>query len=373
MRATPTLSASRSTAGRVADLWTRAVRRGRVPVMRILLGALARRARHRPPPTRSRRPDPPATSSGSEQVVDAGQSFRGLDAVDRRTAWIGGGSVTEGGAGTVWRTTDGGDTWQDVSPPDSAGLLFRDVEARSADVALVLAIGPGEASRIYRTTDGGETWTETFRNPTRPRSTTAWTSTRAAAAASRSATRSTGSSGSSAPTTAADRGRCCPNDGMPDSTGEFNFAASGDCLVIRGKHAWFGGGGAAARIFHSTDRGLDLGGDRLDDPGRRGGRRLRPRRSRTRATGWRSAATSPHPTTASTRRRTPATGASWRNGGDLDAARRGRRLARPATADRGRDHRRVGRDRRAADISWDGGRTWQPFSEHRLPHAGLHR
>ena len=39
------------------------------------------------------------------------------------------------------------------------------MEARDADVALVLAIGHGEASRIYRTTDGGPTWTETFRNP----------------------------------------------------------------------------------------------------------------------------------------------------------------------------------------------------------------
>src|SRR3954452_10826049 len=32
--------------------------------------------------------------SWQETVVDADQSFRGLDAVDRRTAWVTGGSVT---------------------------------------------------------------------------------------------------------------------------------------------------------------------------------------------------------------------------------------------------------------------------------------
>ena len=65
---------------------------------------------------------------------------------------------------SVWRTTDGGASWDDVSPPGSEGLSFRDVEARGADTAVVLAIGPGEASRVYRTTDGGEPWSETFRN-----------------------------------------------------------------------------------------------------------------------------------------------------------------------------------------------------------------
>ena len=70
--------------------------------------------------------------SWKETVIDADQSFRGLDAVDRRTAWVTGGSATEGGPGRVFRTTDGGRTWQDVSPPGTEGLLFRDVEARSA-------------------------------------------------------------------------------------------------------------------------------------------------------------------------------------------------------------------------------------------------
>jgi photosystem II stability/assembly factor-like uncharacterized protein len=86
------------------------------------------------------------------------QQYRGLDAVDKRVAWVG------GSAGEVLRTTDGGATWQDVSPPDSAGLLFRDVEAESALRASVLSIGTGDASRIYTTDDGGRSWRLAFVN-----------------------------------------------------------------------------------------------------------------------------------------------------------------------------------------------------------------
>ena len=37
--------------------------------------------------------------------------------------------------------------------------------------------------------------------------------------------------------------------------GEFNFAASGTCLVTVGKEAYMASGGAASRIYHSHDRG----------------------------------------------------------------------------------------------------------------------
>ncbi len=86
------------------------------------------------------------------------QQYRGLDAVDKRTAWVG------GSAGEVLRTTDGGRSWADVSPPGSEGLLFRDVEAFSAKRASVLAIGEGDASRIYTTRDGGRHWRLAFVN-----------------------------------------------------------------------------------------------------------------------------------------------------------------------------------------------------------------
>lgn len=190
-----------------------------------------------------------------QSVVDADQSFRGLDAVDAETAWITGGSLS-GGAGAVYRTTDGGDTWQDVSPPGTAGLSLRDVEAQDADTAVVLSIGPGEDSRIWRTTDGGASWTETFRN------------TEAAAfyncldfypGGRRGLAVSDPVDGRFRILATSDSGRSwqvLPTEGMPDSTGEYNFSASGDCLVIEGRGAWFGSGGTSSRVFHSTDRGL---------------------------------------------------------------------------------------------------------------------
>lgn len=169
-------------------------------------------------------------------VVDADQSFRGLGAVGGQTVWISGGSLS-GGAGAVWRTTDGGASWDDVSPPGSEGLSFRDVEARGADTAVVLAIGPGEASRVYRTTDGGETWSETFRNDDEAAFYNCmdfYPGGRRGLAVSdpvegRFRIIATDDGGRS--------WRVLPDEGMPDSTGEYNFAASGDCLVISGRDA----------------------------------------------------------------------------------------------------------------------------------------
>ncbi len=328
--------------------------------MRILLGALAL-ALAVPVVGSPAQAESHRQQDWREQVVDAGQSFRGLDAVDRSTAWISGGSVTEGGPGTVWRTTDGGDTWNDVSPPDSEGLLFRDVEARSADVALVLAIGAGEASRIYRTTDGGETWTETFRNEDEA---AFYNCMDFSAGGRRGLAVSDPVDGKFRIISTHNGGRSwevLPTDGMPDATGEANFAASGDCLVIRGEHAWFGSGGAAARIFHSTDRGYTWEATDSTIPsgesaGVFGLAFKTPRRGL--AVGGDFAA----PDVAEDASAHTRNGLSWRNGGDLEV------LAEDAAWIGGRHDRIVvstgeSGETGGSHLSWDGGRSWHLFTD----------
>jgi photosystem II stability/assembly factor-like uncharacterized protein len=194
--------------------------------------------------------------SWSESVIDADQSFRGLDAVDRRTAWVTGESLTDGGPGRVFRTTDGGRSWQDVSPPDTGGLAFRDVEARSARRAVILAIGPGDASRIYRTTDGGATWDTAFVNddPAAFYDCMAFYP-----GGRRGLALSDPVDGKFRILATSDSGRSwqvLPSDGMPEAPTEFGFAASGDCLVTAGHTAYFGSGGGAARVFRSDDLGM---------------------------------------------------------------------------------------------------------------------
>jgi len=83
-------------------------------------------------------------------------SLRGITVVDAKTIWV------SGDAATVLRSTDGGSTWSNVSPPNAGELDFRDVEAFDAEVAYVMSAGQGPKSRIFKTMDGGKTWKQQF-------------------------------------------------------------------------------------------------------------------------------------------------------------------------------------------------------------------
>ncbi len=188
------------------------------------------------------------------ELKDSGTDarFRGLSAVSRNTAWL------AGSAGTVLRTTDGGASWRNVSPPGAAELEFRDVEAFDSRRAVVLAIGEGEASRVLRTEDGGATWTESFRNTDAKAFYDCMTffDRRHGLAMSdpvdgRFRILSTSDGGRS--------WKVLPAAGMPAAQqGEAGFAASGQCLVGSGpRDVWLATGGAPrARVLHSADRGL---------------------------------------------------------------------------------------------------------------------
>lgn len=93
-------------------------------------------------------------------VQDSGVDvrLRGISALDANIAWA------SGQKGTVLRTVDGGAHWQAMHVAGAEALDFRDIEAFSPEVAVVLSIGPGEASRVYRTDDGGTSWVLALQN-----------------------------------------------------------------------------------------------------------------------------------------------------------------------------------------------------------------
>ncbi len=196
----------------------------------------------------------PFDDDWTETVLDADQNFRGLAAVSRKEAWVTGESLSDGPA-RVFRTTDRGATWTDVSPSGTEGLSFRDVDVHGR-VAQVLAIGPGEASRIYRSTDGGASWTETFRNTDEA---AFYDCMGFYAGGRRGLAVSDPVDGKLRILSTRDRGRTwrvLPDRGMPASADEFGFAASGDCLVTAGRAAFIVTGGARSRVLRSDDRGL---------------------------------------------------------------------------------------------------------------------
>ncbi|KAK2005888.1 oxidoreductase [Colletotrichum eremochloae] len=89
------------------------------------------------------------------------QQFRGLSPVSDKIAWV------SGTGGTVLRTVDGGASWESVGPELTGAdseLQFRDIQAFSAEKAVILSIGEGADSRIYITNNGGGSWTQTFSN-----------------------------------------------------------------------------------------------------------------------------------------------------------------------------------------------------------------
>jgi len=177
--------------------------------------------------------------------------LRGVSAISATTAWA------SGSLGTVVRTVDGGATWQQVGPPGTSSLQFRDIEAFDADHAAILSIGTGTDARVYVTSNGGQTWTQTFTN-TDPN---AFYDCMTFFDDRRGLALSDPVDGKFRIIATSDGGQSwhlVSPAGMPAALpDEFAFAASGQCIVTdHGRRAWFCSGGAAqARVFRSDDGG----------------------------------------------------------------------------------------------------------------------
>jgi photosystem II stability/assembly factor-like uncharacterized protein len=178
--------------------------------------------------------------------------LRGLAAVSSTTAWA------SGSLGTVLRTTNGGVTWQQVGPPGTQALQFRDIEAFDADHAVIMSVGDNPTDfRIYVTSNGGQTWALTFVN----QEPTAFYDCMTFFDSRRGLALSDPPDGIHFRVIATDDGGLTwhvTGGQMPQALpGEFAFAASGQCITSdHGRRAWFGTGGAAeARVFRSDDGG----------------------------------------------------------------------------------------------------------------------
>lgn len=81
-------------------------------------------------------------------------SIRGLDANGPNNIWL------SGSAGSLFLSTDGGQTWENRCPPEYKHLDFRGVAVLSDSVVIAMSAGEGENGKalILKSGDHGKTW-----------------------------------------------------------------------------------------------------------------------------------------------------------------------------------------------------------------------
>lgn len=193
----------------------------------------------------------PVAAQAVPQHVPTTVDFRSSSAASAAAVWLGGSD------GTFARTRDGGRTWTVDTIPGASGLFLVGVHAMNADTAYALGTSfSGGSARIYRTNDGGATWELQYSNDTPGiffDGLTFWDAHRGLAF--------------SDPvnghlvivrTEDGEEWSVVSTDSIPPALpGEVGFAASGTAVAVADSaDAWIGtGGGATARIYHSTTGG----------------------------------------------------------------------------------------------------------------------
>lgn len=182
------------------------------------------------------------------QDTGATSSIRSISAVDGNVCWFG----TKSG---VARTIDGGKSWV-FTKIGGDDLDFRDLHALSDSECVAMSAGEGEASRIYRTTDGGQTWELCFQN-TEPK---AFFNGIAFRNEKQGVLAGDPVDGRLFLLSTEDGGvtwqRLAEEIAPEMVEGENSFAASGTHLAVDGEgRIWVTSGGVVARVFHSPDWG----------------------------------------------------------------------------------------------------------------------
>jgi photosystem II stability/assembly factor-like uncharacterized protein len=188
-----------------------------------------------------------------KQSVNTDASFRSISVVNDKIVWAG------GTKGTVIKTIDSGKNWQVITVPGAETLDFRDIYAVNDKVAYLMSAGEAEKgqARIYKTSDGGKTFQLQYE-------------TRQAGVffdaidfwdAETGIVFSDPVNGKFFILTTSDGGKnwnqIAPENMPSVHENEAAFAASGTCLVTQGKQNVFigTGGMGGGRVFYSNDRG----------------------------------------------------------------------------------------------------------------------
>ncbi|MGR3810218.1 oxidoreductase [Jiulongibacter sp. NS-SX5] len=94
------------------------------------------------------------------EMIDLGtkSSFRSMDVLNKKVIWAGGSS------NIVLRSINGGNNWNEFKVGQNPGLDFRGIKGLSKKIAIAVSAGLGQDgdAMIFRTEDGGKSWQKVF-------------------------------------------------------------------------------------------------------------------------------------------------------------------------------------------------------------------
>src|SRR6266550_3234741 len=96
------------------------------------------------------------TLAGAIDTNLRGISAAAIPSTGRIAIWA------SGSHGVILRSLDDGATWIRLSVPGQPDLDFRGIVAFSDKTAYLMSSGEGDKSRIYKTTDGGQSWEQQY-------------------------------------------------------------------------------------------------------------------------------------------------------------------------------------------------------------------